>query len=77
MLEAAAETPADVAAIRSVGGRPSLDPSGQAGKSPLWTVRVPQNLDRAVRELAGSTGQTFSEVIRAAATEYLNSHRAF
>ncbi|MGH4000346.1 MAG: hypothetical protein ACRDTJ_23125, partial [Pseudonocardiaceae bacterium] len=46
MLAEAAETPAETAAleeVRALGGRPTLDPAGEA--SVAWRVRVPADLD--------------------------------
>ncbi|MGL5864000.1 MAG: ribbon-helix-helix protein, CopG family [Phycicoccus sp.] len=75
MLEAAASTPEELAAVRrSAGGRPTLDPDAPEGESPLWQVRAPKTLDRDLRALAKAEGLSFSEVVRAAATEYLTTH---
>lgn len=44
-------------------GRPSLSESGE---SPLLRVRVSRDLDRAVREAAGSSGESVSNWVRSA-----------
>lgn len=78
LLEAATEDdPEGRALVRGAAtGRPSLDSAAPAGTSPLWQVRAPKSLDVALRELAKAEGRSFSEVLRAAATEYLATHRA-
>ena len=69
-LEEVAETPEEQDEVtRSLGGRPTLDPSGAASVS--WRGRVPADLDEQLRERAAAEGRSFSEVVRAAATEYL------
>lgn len=69
-LDEVAETPEEQEEVtRSLGGRPTLDPSGSA--SVAWRVRVPADLDEQLRERAAAEGRSFSEVVRAAATEYL------
>lgn len=74
LLEDAAETTEEKAEVhRSLGGRPTLDPNGSA--SVAWRVRVPADLDEQLRERAAAEGRSFSEVLRAAAAEYL-AHRA-
>lgn len=77
MLLDAADAPADVATIErvtAVGGRPSLAAGRPAGTSPLWQVRAPRELDAAMRARAADEGRTFSEVLRDAASQYLNAH---
>ncbi|RAN79265.1 hypothetical protein B5P43_15220 [Bacillus sp. SRB_336] len=75
LLEGIAATDEDRALVRSAGGRPSLNLQG-TGKSPLWQIRAPQELDRAMREQAEQVGRNFSEVLRDAAEAYLRGHRA-
>lgn len=54
------------------GGRPRLYPG--EGRSPVWRVRVPQPLDEKLHAAAEAEGRNFSEVLRAAADEYLKNH---
>lgn len=72
MLLEAAETPEEKKLIKSLGGRPALDPNG--GASLLWRVRVPETLDTMFRAQADAEGLKFPELVRAAITEYLNNH---
>lgn len=71
MIEAAA-TPGEKEYIRNLGGRPTLDPSGEASVS--WRVRVPSALDAKFRAVARAQGRSFSAVLRSAAEEYVAAH---
>lgn len=73
LLAAAAEDPADAAAVARAAGRPALDPT-TPGKSPVWQLRAPQDLDARVRALASAQGRSVSAVLRDAASEYLTRH---
>lgn len=64
----------DAVLIERGAGRPSLAADGPAGKSPLWQIRAPRDLDEALRARAEAEGRSFSEVLRDAATEYLAKH---
>lgn len=75
LLEEAAETQTERQKIRDLGGRPPLDPQGE-GESPTWSLRAPRVLDRELREQAEREGRKLSEVLRSAAREYLDTHRA-
>lgn len=76
LQDAAGDDPAglDLLERSSGGGRPSLAANGPAGKSPLWQIRAPRDLDAALRARAEAEGRSFSEVLRDAATEYLAAH---
>ncbi|KFD43961.1 MULTISPECIES: ribbon-helix-helix domain-containing protein [Cellulosimicrobium] len=72
LLDDAAEGARDVALVERSAGRPSLDAT--PGESPMWKVRAPKQLDDQVRAVAAAEGRSVSEVLRAAASEYLNRH---
>lgn len=72
MLLDAAGTPTERELVRNVGGRPTLDPHGSQSVS--WRGRVPQSLDEKFRAVATSEGRTFSEALRTAAEEYIDTH---
>ena len=72
MLLEAADTPAEQEVIRNLGGRPTLDPAGEA--SVPWRGRAPLSLDTEFRALAKQEGRSFSEVLRDAAQEYVAAH---
>lgn len=77
LQDAAGDNLADVDLLErssSGGGRPSLAANGPAGKSPLWQIRAPKDLDAALRARADAEGRSFSEVLRDAASEYLATH---
>ena len=77
LSDAAGDNPGDVELLErstSTGGRPSLAAAGPAGKSPLWQIRAPKELDAAMRARAEAEGRSFSEVLRDAASEYLAAH---
>lgn len=74
LLLAAADSPAETAQITNLGGRPSLAADGPVGASPLWQVRAPRDLDKALRDRAAAEGRTLSEVVRAAALQYLGTN---
>jgi hypothetical protein len=58
-------------------GRPRLNPElGPDERQPTWNVRMPLELDTAMRARAKVEGRPLSEVIRQAATEYLDAHQA-
>jgi hypothetical protein len=61
------------AVVRARSGRRKLDPDEGPGPSLMWQVRVPVELDEAVRERAASTGQPLSQVIRQAVARYLQA----
>lgn len=69
----ASDDPDMKAAVKASGGRPTLDPK-ETGPSPLWTLRAPASLDAQMREIADKKGLSFSELVRLAATEYVNKH---
>jgi hypothetical protein len=48
-------------ALRRVRGRPSLS---QSGESPLLRVRLPRDLDEAVRDAARRSGKSHAEWVR-------------
>jgi len=73
-LEDAAETTEEKNLVRSLGGRPTLDPTGTP--SAAWRLRVPSSLDEQFRAQAVAEGRTFSEVLRSAAEEYMTTHAA-
>ncbi len=56
-------------------GRPRLG-TMPAGPSPVWQTRLPEELSDQATALAQATGQTKSELLREAITEYLASHPA-
>lgn len=76
MLLDAAEDPSEVVAVEkaATSGRPSLSTRGPSGASPLWQIRAPHDLDEALRARAAAEGRTFSEVLRDAASQYLDAH---
>lgn len=75
LLEDAADTDQEKQQIRDLGGRPGLDPQGK-GASPMWNLRAPQALDTELRQQAEREGRKLSEVLRSAARQYLDTHRA-
>lgn len=72
MLLEAAGTDEERDLIRSVGGRPALDPEGKASVS--WRLRVPPMLDERFLALVEEEGRPFSAVLRSAAEEYIATH---
>lgn len=77
MQDATADDPSgrDMVARIARRGRPRLNPDldpGQAG--PLWNIRMPIDLDTAMRAQASTEGRPLSEVVRQAAAEYLATH---
>ena len=61
---------------RSQGGRPSIDPTAGPGeKSPVRQVRLPRALDADLEEYAASHHLRPSDVLRAALSEYLSTHK--
>lgn len=72
MLLEAAGTDEERDLIRSVGGRPALDPAGNASVS--WRLRVPPTLDERFLALVKEEGRPFSAVLRSAAEEYIAAH---
>ena len=53
-----------------VGGRPSLS-SGTPGISPTWSLRVPAELDAAMRARAEREGTSLADLLRRIATSYV------
>jgi hypothetical protein len=71
-LEGAAETPDEVAAVRSLGGRPSLDPKGE---TEIWRVRVPATLDKDFKEVAAEEHTNLSALLRKLAGDYVHERQ--
>lgn len=80
LLEAAtADDPANRALVRRVAkrGRPPLNPELAPGQAqPTWNIRMPMDLDAAMRARAKAEGRHLSDVVRQAAAEYLAAHEA-
>ncbi len=79
MLEAATEDdPGNRDLVRRVGrGRPRLNPDlGPGHAQPIWNIRMPLDLDAAMRARAKTEGRPLSVVVREAAAEYLAVHHA-
>ena len=75
--DAAGDNPGDIKLLErstGAGGHPSLAADGPTGKSPLWQIRAPKDLDVALRARADAVGHSLSEVLRDAASEYLAAH---
>lgn len=72
LMDAADDDQKDMVERTAKGGRPRLAPG--TGRSPVWRVRVPQPLDEKLHAAAEAEGRNFSEVVRAAADEYLKNH---
>jgi hypothetical protein len=76
LLEATEDSPEQHETVRRAAGRPALGGSSAAGPSPLWSIRVPPDLDRAFRQLADRQGRDLSELVRQAAAAYLAAQAA-
>ncbi|MCH8614435.1 hypothetical protein [Arsenicicoccus dermatophilus] len=65
-------TAAEFEAAREAGrgGRPSLSPT-TPGPSPTWSLRVPADLDTAMRQRAADEGTTLPALLRRIADDYL------
>ncbi|HEY8721391.1 ribbon-helix-helix domain-containing protein [Pengzhenrongella sp.] len=60
---------------RSKGGRPSIDPDAKPGQhSRAVQVRVDDNLDRALEDLARAQHRSKSAVVRDALAAYVARH---
>ena len=60
---------------RSKGGRPSIDPDAKPGQhSRAVQVRVDDNLDRALEDLARAQHRSKSAVVRDALAAYVAGH---
>jgi hypothetical protein len=58
-------------------GRPPLNPDLAPGhRQPTWNIRMPADLDTAMRARAKAEGRHLSDLVRQAAAEYLSSHEA-
>jgi Ribbon-helix-helix protein, copG family len=74
--EAAAEH-GRAALERALGGRPSIDPSAKRGQhSRTRQVRLPNDIDTKLDEVAASQNRRPSEIMRAALAEYLKRAEA-
>lgn len=62
---------------RALGGRPSLSPEAPRGhRSPVRSLRLPDELSRRLDAQAEAEGRRPSDVMRDALVEYLDGHRA-
>lgn len=63
--------------LRELMGRPGQRSLGETaqGRSPLWQVRVPFEVDEAAKDFLTSFGGTKSELLRAALVEFLAVHK--
>lgn len=71
-LEDAAATPEEATAVRSLGGRPSLDPKGE---TEVWRVRVPAALDKELKEVAAEENTNLSALLRKLAGDYIQEQK--
>jgi hypothetical protein len=80
LLDATADPDSDprvVAGIhQALRGRHSIGLPGPQGASPVWNLRVSNDLNQRTRQAAKANGQSLSEIVRQAVTEYLDRHAA-
>jgi hypothetical protein len=77
--EATNDDPPNRELVRRVArrGRPPLNPDLAPGqRQPTWNIRMPADLDAAMRARAKAEGRRLSDVVRQAAAEYLSAHEA-